>query len=205
MKKILVFLTACVFMSVMISCGEKEESSAGDGSVISTSADESSLVQMETHAYDNSIDKSIFVGKWECYKLVTNDAELTTIGGIPSYAIFQYDIREDGTVALPDFLMEIADENATSYKWGTISDTEIEITGSDGSAIVYVMNDGNLENIDTNGEEIYLKKVDEFQYFDFKTYYEEIANQNQYVLTPVETDAAGNIIGEGEPITVNAN
>ena len=199
MKKLLVFLTACALMSVMVSCGEKSDDSA-----VTTSSEENSIIQAETHAYDESADKNIFVGKWECCKLVANGAELTSLGGIPAYAVFQYDVLEDGTVTLPDSIMKISDpENIISYKWGAISDTEIEITGSDGSVIVYVLNDGKLENIDTNGEEIYLERVDEFQDFDFEAYYEDLAGQ--YVLTPVETDAAGNIIGEGEPITINGN
>ncbi|MCM1313747.1 MAG: hypothetical protein NC040_03290 [Muribaculaceae bacterium] len=196
MKKCLVFLTACALMSVMVSCSENKESS------VSGTTEESSIIQAETHAYDENVDKNIFVGKWECCRLVANGEELTSLGSIPAYAVFQYNVLEDGTVTLPDSIMKIADpEEMVYYKWGAISDTEMEITGSDGSAIVYVLNDGKLENIDTNGEEIYLEKVDEFQDFDFETYYKEIAGQ--YVLTPVETDAAGNVIGEGEPITIN--
>ena len=188
MKKLLVFLTACAMMSVMFSCGEKEESSAGD-----SSANESSVVQPVTHEYDESVDKSIFVGKWECCRLVIDGEETTSYGGIPSYAVFQYDLHEDNTVSLPDFFMEVADsENPVDYKWGAISDTEVEIFGSNGSVVVYTLKDGKLENITRDGNTIGLEKVDEFQYFDFKTYYEDIANQ--YVLTPVETDANGNVI-----------
>ncbi|MBD5159384.1 MAG: hypothetical protein HDT23_03985 [Ruminococcus sp.] len=198
MKKLLVFLTACAMMSVMFSCGEKEESSGSDGSV-----GESSVVQPETHAYDESVDKSIFTGKWECCRLIINGNETDSYRGMPSYAVFQYDIHEDGTVTLPDSLMEISDPaNPIIYTWGAISDTEIEIVGSNGSVIAYELNDGKLENIGES-QEIYLEKVDEFQYFDFKSFYEEMANQ--FVLTPVETDAAGNIIGEGEPVTVGEN
>lgn len=194
MKKLLVFLTACAMMSVMFSCGEKEESSAGD----------SSVVQPVTHEYDESVDKSIFVGKWECCRLVVNGNETTSYRGIPIYAVFQYNVLEDGTVTLPDSLMEVADpNNPVNYTWGAISDTEMEIVGSNGSVVAYKLNDGKLENTDKNSQEIYLEKVDEFQDFDFKSFYEEMVDQ--FVITPVETDAAGNIIGEGEPITIGGD
>ena len=198
MKKLLVFLTACIMMSATFSCSGKEESSAGDGS-----SDRSSVVQPVTHEYDESVDKSIFAGKWECCRLVVNGNDVDSYRGIPSYAVFQYGLNEDGSVTLPDFLLEVSDtKNPVTYTWGAISDTEIEIVASNGSVISYVLNDGKLEN---KGEtqEIYLEKVDEFQYFDFKSFYEEIANQ--FVLTPVETDADGNIIDEEETITVTGD
>lgn len=199
MKKLLVLLTVCATICAFGSCGEKEETSAGDDAVVTTSAE---ISQMETHAYDETVDKNIFVGKWECFKLVANGEEIPSVNGMPAYAVFQYNLLEDNTVALADSLVAVSDpETSTTYKWGAVSDTEVEITGSDGSAIVYVLNDGILENIDTNGEEIYLERVDEFQDFDFEAYRNE--RSGQYILTPVETDAAGNIIGEGEPITLN--
>lgn len=199
MKKLLVLLTVCAAVCAFGSCGEKEETSAGDDAVVTTSAE---VIPAETHAYDETVDKNIFVGKWECCKLIADGEEIPSVNGIPAYAVFQYNLLEDNTVALADSLMAVTDvETSVTYKWGAVSDTEVEITGTDGSVILYVLNDGILENIDTNGEEIYLERVDEFQDFDFEAYYKERAGQ--YVLTPVETDAAGNIIGEGEPITLN--
>lgn len=226
MKKLLVLLTVCAVMCTFGSCGKKEENSVSESSPVSesgeteTTAEEVSgdetesatteennieqvpveiLAQPETHEYIEDIDKTPFVGKWECSKLAANGEELTELKGIPAYAVFQYDIMEDGTVALAESLMEIADpEDMVDYTWGVVSETEIEIVGSNDSAILFTLENGQLVNID-DSEEIYLDKVNEFQDFDFKTYYEELMSQQdnyEYVLTPVETDADGNIIGE---------
>ncbi|MDE6035142.1 MAG: hypothetical protein K2G36_04450 [Ruminococcus sp.] len=197
MKKLLVFLTAFTMMSSMFSCSEKKEESSGSDSKV----EESSVIQPVTHEYDKTVDKSVFVGKWECCRMVAGGQERTDYRGIPAYALFQYDLHEDNTASLPDSVIEVSDpNNPITYTWGAISDKEVEIVGSNGAVLIYTLNDdGNLEDIE-NGEEVVLEKVDEFQYFDFKNYYEELANQ--FVLTPVETDADGNVIDKGEPVTM---
>lgn len=222
MKKLFAFLMACTAMTCAFgSCGEKKEASSvsESSSVAEVTASETesestsegnteqieTVTQPETHEYLEDADKTSFVGKWECSKLVANGEEIEELQGIPAYAVFQYDILEDGNVALPDFLTEAGDtENQTTYKWGIISETEIEITGSNGSAVVYKLENGQLTNID-NTEEIYLDKVDEFQEFDFQAYYDEIMAEQEnggYILTPVETDANGDVVSRGEPITL---
>lgn len=206
------------------SCGDKEEKSSSESSVSDTvdvSASESEtesateensneqsseeiVLQSGTHEYIEDADATAFLGKWECSKLVSKEGEVTELSGIPVYAVFQYNILEDGTVALPDSLMEISDpENPITYSWGLISENEIEISGSNGSVIVYTLEDGQLINV-SEAEGIYLDKVDEFHEFDFVAYYEELMSQQDggYVLTPVETDANGNIIETGEPIPI---
>ncbi|MCM1505591.1 MAG: hypothetical protein NC177_00425 [Ruminococcus flavefaciens] len=219
MKKLLVILTACSVMCAFGSCGDKEEKSSSESSVSDTvdvsvsesesennteQASEENSIQLGTHEYIEDADATAFLGKWECSKLVSKEGEVTDLSGIPVYAVFQYDILEDGTVALPDSLMEISDpENPITYSWGLISESEIEISGSNGSVIVYTLEDGQLVNV-SEAEGIYLDKVDEFQDFDFVAYYEELMSQQDsgYVLTPVETDANGNIIETGDPIPV---
>lgn len=164
--------------------------------------DEISTAEPETRAYLENADKTPFVGKWECSKLIANGTELTELSGLPIYAVFQYGILEDGTIELPESLMEVADtENPVTYTWGVVSDNEIEISGSNGSSVTYTLENGHLANI-SKREEIYLDKVDEFTYFDFKGYYEELmSQQGGYVLTPVQTDADGNIIDNTETVT----
>lgn len=230
MKKLFAILMTCATMTCAFgSCGDNEESSSeivsgsesetiteSDTKEVTENVTESEsvgesgseqveiLTQPETHEYLENADKTPFVGKWECSKLVANGEEIPELNGIPAYAVFQYDIIEDGTIALPESLMEVSDpEDPVTYTWGIISDSEIEIVGSNGSSIVYALENGQLTNIDDT-EEIYLDKVGEFQEFDFKSYYEEImSKQNDpgYVLTPVETDADGNIIEDTETIT----
>lgn len=204
MKKLLVLLTACVTICAFGSCSEKEESSVEDNSVVITSAvensvEESSDVQVETQEYDNSVDKNIFVGKWECTKFTDNGEEYTNLNGIPMYILFQYDFLEDGNVGFSDSLMEISDpENPIKYTWGTISDSEIEVASSGGN-MTYTLENGQLVNR-INNQEIYLDRVETFQEFDFKAYYEQLSAG--YSLVPVETDASGNVVSEGEPIPI---
>lgn len=193
MKKLLVFLTACATICAFGSCGEKEESSAGDNSATS----ESSVVQVETKEYDNSLDKSTFVGKWECTKFIADGEEYSNYQGMPMYAIFQYDFKEDGKVEYAEGLMELmTEENADT--WGVVSDSEIEVVVNN-STLDYVLENGQLVHRE-GGQEIYLDKVDDFQEFDYKSYYEGV--NVEYSLVPVETDAAGNVVATGEAITV---
>lgn len=213
MKKLFALLFACTAtVCVLGSCGDKEESSVSESSAVAevTQSAETSADNTEqpnaTHEYLENADITPFVGKWECSKLVANGQELEELQGLPAYAVFQYDFLEDGTVKLPDSLMAVSDtEDNITYQWGIISETEVEVTGSNDSSVVYTLDNGQLVNISGN-EEIYLEKVDEFTEFDFQAYYDEIMssmpNEDEFVLTPVETDADGNVIGRGEPITL---
>lgn len=216
MKKLTALLVACAaMMCAFASCGDKEkETDVSDESSVSQAATDAetesettadtSAVENATHEYIENADKTAFVGKWESSKLVANGEELDEVNGLPVYSVFQYNILEDGSVTLPDSLMEISDSgNSVTYQWGMISDTEIEITGSNGTSIIYTLQNGQLVNID-DAEEIYLDKVDDFTYFDFKSYYEQLsAQQNeQYILTPIVTDTNGEPAGTGEPIMV---
>lgn len=205
MKKLLVILTACATVCAFGSCGEKEESSSGDISAVTTSPvenvlSENSVAEVETQAYDESVDKTAFVGKWECTKFVKDGTEYPNVNGIPQYALFQYDLLEDGNVNLADSLMEVANPDV-KYTWGTISENEIEIASIDGN-ITFTLENGQLINTD-GSEEVYLDKVDTFQDFDFKSYYEQLSGG--YSLVPVETDASGNVVATGEAITVAGN
>lgn len=224
MKKLFALLTACTAMVCAFgSCGDKNENSDSESPAVSDSAESETesdntsadsteqvpvevITQPETHEYLEDADRTSFAGKWECDRLVANGEELEELQGLPAYAVFQYDLLEDGTVKLPDSLMAVSDtENPTEYKWGIISETEIEITGSNGSVIVYTLDNGQLSNIENN-REIHLKKVDEFTYFDFQAYYDAIMasmpGEDEYVLTPIETDANGDVVSRGEPVPI---
>lgn len=234
MKKLLALLIACTAMTcVFASCGdEKKDSSANDTSVSETEvvteetttsestevsdADNSNTEQATVDAqpaareYIEDADKTPFVGKWECSRLSANGEDLDELYGIPTYAVFQYDLHEDGTVSLPDSLIEASNpEDMLVYTWGMLSENEIEIVGTSESfenITKLTLKNGQLINVDEElDEQIYLDKVDEFQYFDFKAYYDAAQQQQQpeYVLTPVETDADGNIIEDTETLQLN--
>ena len=193
MKKLLAILTACATMCAFGSCGEKEESSTA-------SPVESSVIEVATKEYDESVDKSIFAGKWECTKFIADGEEYSNYQGMPMYALFQYDFKEDGKVGYAEGLIEMMTEKPTDT-WGVVSDSEIEVVVNN-STLDYILENGQLVHRD-RGQEIYLDRVDEFQDFDYKGYYEGL--NVGYSLVPVETDAAGNVVATGEAITVARN
>ena len=160
--------------------------------------------ESETHEYIEDADTTAFIGKWECEKISTDGEEVDELMGIPVYALYQYDIMEDGTAGISESLMEVAtEEDKLEYTWGLISENEIEIVSSDGDTIQFTLDGDYLVSIDeATKTEIYLKKVDEFQYFDFQAFIDNYQQeQNGMVLTPVETDADGNIIESSETTT----
>ncbi|MDE6092826.1 MAG: hypothetical protein K2G14_07000, partial [Ruminococcus sp.] len=209
-----------VMTCVFTSCGDekKDESSVSDNVSVSvqdeteSSAEESSdsdseptyEIQNTSHEYLDDADPTAFLGKWECEKIIVNGEEMADVMGMPVYAVYQYDIMENGTVGMSDSLMEIAtEEDNFDYTWGMISETEIEIVNPDGKTMPFTLDGDYLVDVDSDsGMEIYLKKVDEFTPFDYKNFVDNYqSQQNQVVLTPVETDADGNIIESSETVT----
>ncbi len=226
MKKLSALLVACTAMTcVFTSCGDekKDESSVSDDVSVSVQDETESSAEEETteessdseseptdeiqntsHEYLDDADPTAFLGKWECEKIIINGEEMADIVGMPVYAVYQYDVMEDGTVGMSDSLMEIAtEEDNFDYTWGMISETEIEIVSPDGKTVPFTLDGDYLVDVDSeSGMEIYLKKVDEFTSFDYKGFMDNYqSQQNQVVLTPVETDADGNIIESSETVT----
>ncbi len=220
MKKLIALLIVCTsLMCMFASCSdeEKESSVSGESSVSEESAEEETtteetavsedaeeielLTEPETHEYIDA-DPTAFIGKWECEKIVADGEEMTDLMGIPIYASYQYDIMDDGTAGLSESLMAIMTEaDAIEYTWGLISEEEIEIAGSDGSVIQFTL-DGDylVSKMSDQNTEVYLKKVDEFTEFDFQDYIDNY-EAPAYELTPVQTDAEGNIIESTETTT----
>lgn len=220
MKKLLALLIACTAITcTFASCGDKEKESSvsGESSVSEESAEEETtteetavsenseeielLTEPETHEYIDA-DPTAFLGKWECEKIVVDGEEMADLMGMPIYASYQYDIMEDGTAGLSESLMAIMTEaDAVEYTWGLISEEEIEIAGNNGSVIQFTL-DGDylVSRMSEQNTEIYLKKVDEFTEFDFQAYVDNY-EAPAYELTPVQTDAEGNIIESTETTT----
>ncbi|MDE7138341.1 MAG: hypothetical protein K2O29_07795 [Ruminococcus sp.] len=221
MKKLLAVLTACMAVTcIFSSCGDekKDDSSVSESSSVSVrdeaesttetvteelSEEETEYVSEEitTHEYIDA-DATAFLGKWECEKILVDGEAIDDLMGMPVYISYQYDIMEDGTAGLSESLMAIATEDdMLDYTWGLISENEIEIVGANGSVIQFKL-DGDYLISSENNTEIYLKKVDEFTPFDFQAFVDDYqSQQNDFVLTPVETDAEGNIIESSETTT----
>ena len=128
-----------------------------------------------TYQFLEDVDSTVFVGKWECEKLVVEGEEMTDFMGMPLYAVYQIEIKEDGTAVMGESLNEISDaEVSMTYEWGVISDTEMAIVNDDGDAMYFTFDGtyiiGTEEGYD---EQIYFIKVDEFTPFDFEAFMNE--------------------------------
>ncbi|MDE5771051.1 MAG: hypothetical protein K2I06_05400 [Ruminococcus sp.] len=205
MKKLIVVLTACMALTcIFSSCGDekKEDSSVSESSSDSVQNETETLSETEEptaedeekentlHEYLDDADPTAFLGKWECDKILVDGEEISDIMGMPLYSLYQYDIIEGGTVGLSDSLIAITtEEDNIDYKWGLISENEIEIVGDNGSVIQFTLDGDYLVNISSESNtEIYLKKVDEFTPFDYQAFIDDYdSQQNEVVLTPVET------------------
>lgn len=220
MKKLIALLIACTSVTCMFaSCSdeEKESSVSSESSVSEESSEEETtteetavsedaeeieiLTESEIHKYIDA-DPTVFLGKWECEKIVVDGEEMADLMGMPIYASYQYDIMEDGTAGLSESLMAIMTEaDAVEYTWGLISEEEIEIAGNNGSVIQFTLDGDRLvSKMSEQNTEVYLKKVDEFTEFDFQAYIDNY-EAPAYELTPVQTDAEGNIIESTETTT----
>ena len=200
MKKLLALLIACTTLTcAFASCGDKEEDSSSSSTSVSESSEtettteaeteaetdtdetsaeeiETSVVERTTHEYIEDADKTPFVGKWECEKLIVEGEELTDVMGLPLYAVFQLEIKEDGTAMMAEAVAELSDsEEAVTYTWGVIGDNEIEIVDENSNAMTLTLSDNYLVGTEEGyDEQLYLAKVDEFTPFDFESFMNDL-------------------------------
>lgn len=199
MKKLIALLMACTTMTCMFaSCGDKEEESSvsDESSVSEESVDETTTeetteeetteetteaeteeetteeeTEKTTREYIDA-DATAFLGKWECEKIVAEGEEMTDFMGIPVYAMFQLEIKEDNTASMPDTMAELSlSEEYLTYTWGMVSETEIEIVNTDGDSMLLTLDGDYLIGTEEGSDEqLYLVNVDEFTPFDFEEF-----------------------------------
>lgn len=155
---------------------ESETEAETDTDETSTEEIETSVVEKTTHEYIEDADKTPFVGKWECEKLIVEGEELTDVMGLPLYAVFQLEIKEDGTAMMAEAVAELSDsEEAVTYTWGVIGDNEIEIVDENSNAMTLTLSDNYLVGTEEGyDEQLYLAKVDEFTPFDFESFMNDL-------------------------------
>ncbi|MDE6092747.1 MAG: hypothetical protein K2G14_06585, partial [Ruminococcus sp.] len=92
--------------------------------------------------------------------------------GIPVYAVFQLDIKDDNTASMADTFDESSDsESAITYIWSMVSDTEMEIVNENGDTMLLTIDGDYLVGTEEGfDEQIYLVKVDKFTPFDFESF-----------------------------------
>lgn len=182
---------------------ETTEATTEEETVTTEESAETTTVAVETPTYEfiEDADKTPFIGKWECEKYIVEGEEMKDLMGIPLYAVFQFNIKEDGTATMAESMAQYNDtgnatvEEATNYTWGVVGDNEIVIYNSMGLAVHFTLDGESLVGA-TEGtdEQIYLVKVDEFTPFDM----EEFMNSFQIDGVEDTSDIAGDITTESE-------
>ena len=152
------------------------EESETDADETSAEESETSAVERTTHEYIEDADKTPYLGKWECDKLVVDGEEVQDLMGLPLYAVFQLEINEDGTAMMAQAVAELSDsEEAVTYTWGVIGDNEIEIVDENNNAMTLTLSDNYLIGTEEGyDEQLYLAKVDEFTPFDFESFMNDL-------------------------------
>lgn len=150
---------------------ETEAETESDTAETETEA-ETTAVEKVTYEYIEDADKTPFLGKWECERLIIEGEELTDLMGIPLYAVFQLEIKEDGTAMMAEAVAELSDsEEAVTYTWGVVSDTEIAIVNTNGDSMLLTLEEDYLVGTEEGyDEQLYLAKVDDFTPFDFESF-----------------------------------
>ena len=201
MKKLLALLIACTaIICTFASCGDKEkESSVSGESSVSEESVEEETTEKTTHEYIDA-DATAFLGKWECEKIIVDGEELADFMGIPIYAMFQFDIKDDGKAYTSDY----APSGVIEYKWGMISETEIEIVSEDGTALTFSFEGDKLASRDAeSGNVIYLVSVDELTPFDAEEFMNESASENAESTEDTEKTEENAVSEESETTTVD--
>ena len=118
---------------------------------------------------------------------------MTELMGMPLYAVFQLEVKDDGTAVMAEAVAELSDsESAVTYTWGVVSGNAMLLT-LDGNYLV-----GTEEGYD---EQLYLAKVDEFTPFDMESF------MNDFQLEGMETTSVaveGETTESAEGVSENA-
>ena len=149
-----------------------ESSTKSETEKVKTSAPKNEKSEITTHEYIRNADPTAFLGKWECEKAVIDGEEMTDIGGIPVYAVFQLDIKEDNTASMADNMAEYSStEESLTYTWEMVSETEIGIISENGDAMLCSMDGDYLVGTDIVTDDVmYFVRVDKFTPFDIESF-----------------------------------
>ncbi|MCM1313745.1 MAG: hypothetical protein NC205_07795 [Prevotella sp.] len=107
---------------------------------------------------------SHFVGKWQGVKIITDGEEWDELSGIPVYALYQFEICEDGSVVFGETASELITD---TWNWREIPDsTKIELYSNDDIEVLALDNGGLVYSESENDGTLYLEKVDEFSPYE---------------------------------------
>jgi hypothetical protein len=187
MKKMLC-LSAAIFCltSCLVGCGSKDEDKKEDTSAQTTTSASETSETTEAKNSDNNEEGS-FVGKWQCKEMEMEGEKVDNFLGVDAYALFQLEIKEDGTGSVTSVLLSMFSDELSSFdiKWEKSGDDairieviepeETETTTSEEDAdfeveteVVLLKKDGDSyilvseDEEEDDGSKFYLEKVDEF-------------------------------------------
>ncbi|MDE6035143.1 MAG: hypothetical protein K2G36_04455 [Ruminococcus sp.] len=149
---------------------EEEESSEEESEEEEESGEPEQPATM--YQFLEDVDNSMFLGKWECEKIIVEGEEMTDFMGMPLYAVYQLNIHDDGTAVMGETLNDLSDNDVSmAYEWGIIGENEMVIINDDGTSMRFkVDGDYIVGSEDGYDEQIYFVKVDEFTPFDFEAF-----------------------------------
>lgn len=181
----------------------EEDTDVSDGEDTSVTAE----TEFTTHEYLADADKTPFIGKWQGEKIEFDGETATDVMGIPVSVLYQYEFKDDGTLALGESLIEISGDTS-EYTWGIISDTEIEIVNTAMQVAVVMELDGDYLVSNADGQKAYLAKVDDFTPFDMESFMNgsgtDDASGDTSVTEDVVTDAeTEEVSGTSDTDTIN--
>lgn len=164
-------------------------------------------IEFTTHEYIADADKTPFIGKWQGEKIEFDGETATDVMGIPVSVLYQYELKDDGTISLGESLIEISGDTA-EYTWGIISDTEIEIVNNAMQIAVVMELDGDYLVSNADGQKACLAKVEEFDAFDMESFMNDFSlddasddtSATEDVVTDAETEE---VSGTSSTDTIN--
>ncbi len=128
------------------------------------------VVDAPEYAPKDSAAEADFIGKWECDCMVSDGSAYSSIFGVPLYAMFHLEIKEDGTGTLTS-IDDPTNENSESVeiKW-TFADGKLSAEADDETLVISINSDGRLVVSDEEEAELlYFKSVTEYTEFDFSS------------------------------------
>ncbi|MDE5620056.1 MAG: hypothetical protein K2I80_05995 [Ruminococcus sp.] len=133
MKRFISLLTAFLSLACFLSsCGHDEEISATDDVSVFESETESAetVMEEETTEFSETDEMSVFVGKWQGEKFITDGEESDLFLNIPVCEACRIELCADGSVVFYG-TAELA-EPEIKWNWSRLSSaTEIEIFDSE--------------------------------------------------------------------------
>lgn len=164
--------------AVTESDAEEETTGEEDGGLVAGDT------EFTTHAIIEDADKTAFIGKWQGEKVEYDGEVVDNVMGLPVYALFQYEFKEDGTVALGETLTQMTGMEITGITWGVIGENEIEVVNAEQQTSNVFKLDGDYLIAEEQGQVTYLAKVDDFTPFDLEGF------MNDFQLDGMEEDTS---------------